>query len=237
MVRNYISNDIDLVQPTKYTVSKNQVAKKPPPEPVPLPPFKPLPIYNKNEYGEPNLLDHINNNDPWQIFKLFQPDKLINQLIEYTNKNTELYPPPKDKDFPRRQKPTSRQELYAYLVVLIYIGLHIKSSIKDYQYKDFSYRTMHILRNYILANQWQQLNRYFYCTKLRSKDDKAFQNIFKRIKELSKELHFTLIKYYKPRIYLAVNKIIERFTSHAPKIINIPTKPILEGFKIWLLGN
>ena len=71
MVRNYISNDIDLVQPTKYTVSKNRVAKKPPPEPEPLPPFEPLPMYNENEYGEPNLPDHINNNDPWQIFKLF----------------------------------------------------------------------------------------------------------------------------------------------------------------------
>jgi len=39
MVRNYISNDIDLVQPTQYIVPKNRVAKKPPPEPEPLPHF------------------------------------------------------------------------------------------------------------------------------------------------------------------------------------------------------
>ena len=64
MVRNRISNDIDLVQPTKYTVSKNRVAKKLPLEPAPLRPFKPLPMYNENEYGELNLLDYINNNDP-----------------------------------------------------------------------------------------------------------------------------------------------------------------------------
>ena len=65
MVRNYISNDIDLIQPTKYTVSKNRVTKKPLLKPEPLPPFKPLPIYNKNEYSKPNLPDYINNNDPW----------------------------------------------------------------------------------------------------------------------------------------------------------------------------
>ena len=71
MVRNYISNNIDPVQPTWYSISKNRVAKKPLLEPEPLLPFEPLPMYNKNEYGEPNLPDYINNNDPWQIFKLF----------------------------------------------------------------------------------------------------------------------------------------------------------------------
>ena len=49
MVRNYISNDIDLVQPTQYPNSKNWIVKKPPPEPKPLPPFNTLPIFNENE--------------------------------------------------------------------------------------------------------------------------------------------------------------------------------------------
>jgi len=71
MVRNYTSNDIDLVQPTKYIISKNRVAKKPPLEPTLLPPFSPLPIHNENKYGELNLPDNINNEDPWQLFKLF----------------------------------------------------------------------------------------------------------------------------------------------------------------------
>ena len=36
MVRNDISNDIDLVQPTSHIILKNSVAKKPPPEPASL---------------------------------------------------------------------------------------------------------------------------------------------------------------------------------------------------------
>jgi len=52
MVRNYVSNDIDLVQPTQYVVSKERVANKSPPELAVLPPFDPLPIHNENEYGE-----------------------------------------------------------------------------------------------------------------------------------------------------------------------------------------
>ena len=100
MVRNHISNDIDLVQPTQYIVSKNWVVKKPLPEPVLLSPFNPLPIYNKNEYGEPNLLNNINNKDPWQLFKLFWMDKLINRLIKHINENIKLHPLFEDKDFP-----------------------------------------------------------------------------------------------------------------------------------------
>jgi hypothetical protein len=64
MVRNYVSNDIDLVQPTQYPISKGWIAKKPPPKPEPLPPFKPLPIYNINEYRQPNLLPYIDDKDP-----------------------------------------------------------------------------------------------------------------------------------------------------------------------------
>ena len=33
MVRNYFSNDIDLVQPTKYPISKDRITKMPPLKP------------------------------------------------------------------------------------------------------------------------------------------------------------------------------------------------------------
>ena len=99
MVRNYISNDIDFVQPTQYPTSKNRVAKRPPPEPEPLPTFEPLPILNESQYGQPKLLVYINNQDPVQLFKLFQTDELMDQLMEYINKNAELYLIAKEKDF------------------------------------------------------------------------------------------------------------------------------------------
>jgi len=59
-------------------------------------------------------------------------DKWIDRFIEYINRNIELHPAPEDKDFLHRWKPISRQEIHTYLVVVIYIGLHIESSIKDY---------------------------------------------------------------------------------------------------------
>jgi Transposase IS4 len=237
MVRNYISNDIDFVQPTQYPISKNRVAKRPPPEPEPLPTFKPLPILNENQYGQPKLPAYINNQDPAQLFRLFWTDELMDQLVEYTNKNAELHPIAEEKDFPRRWKPTSRQELYAYLAVLIHMGLHGESTIEDYWHKDFNHGSRHIVQKYIGANRWQQIDRYFYCTKPRSEDDEDFQNTFERIEDLSEELRLALMRYYKPGIHLTVNKTIKRFTGRAPKIVNIPTKPTPKGFKIWVLAN
>jgi hypothetical protein len=57
-------------------------------------------MYNKNEYSKPKLPNYINNEDPWQLFKLFWLEELINQLMEYINKNAKLHPLLKDKDFP-----------------------------------------------------------------------------------------------------------------------------------------
>ena len=51
------------------------------------------------------------------------------------------------------------------------MGLHIESSIEDYWHKDFINGTIHVVRNYIGANRWQQIDRYFYCTEPRSEDD------------------------------------------------------------------
>jgi len=237
MVRNRESNDIDFVQPTQYPKLPRGFARKPPPEPLPLPDFEPLLIDNKNTYGTLKLPANVDASNPYQIFKLFWTDELLDKLAEYTNRNAELHPPSKEKDFPRPWKPTSRLELHAYLAVLIHMGLHIEPSIKDYWHEDFGHGLMHILRKHIGLERWQQLDRYFYCTKPKEEDDEPFQNTFERIWELSEYVRPLCRKFYQPGINLAVDEIIERFTGRAPKIVNIPTKPTLEGFKIWVLGD
>ncbi len=40
-----------------------------------------------------------------------------------------------------------------------------------------------------------------------------------------------------PKTHLTINKMIQRFIGHAPKIVNIPSKPTPEGFKIQVLAN
>ena len=76
-------------------------------------------------------------------------DEIVDKLVEWINKHTELYPLDKEKENPRVWQPTCRQELYAYFGVLIYMGLTIEPAIKDY-WKDLNtYGTEHIVKQYI----------------------------------------------------------------------------------------
>lgn len=58
-----MSNDIDLIQPTQYSISKNWGLKKSPLAPKILFTFIPLTICDKDEYGGLNLLNYINDKD------------------------------------------------------------------------------------------------------------------------------------------------------------------------------
>ena len=62
-MRNYLPNNVDLIWPTKYPVFKGRIMKKPPLKPKLLLSFKPLPMYNANEYRQPNLPFYIGNKD------------------------------------------------------------------------------------------------------------------------------------------------------------------------------
>ena len=240
MVRNRKSNDEDFVPQTQYPKRTTRPKKKPPPKPSALPDFDPVPIDNNTTYGRPNIPEYIDTSDPYAIFRLFFTDELLDKLAEFTNRNAELHPTPLErqpKDSPRPWKPTCRQELLAYLAVLFHMGIHTEPSTEDYWNSSLSDGPIHGVGDFISCNRWEQLDRYFYCTKPKEQDDTPFQNTFQRVEDLSEHLRLCCRRLYKPGIHLAVDESIERFTGRASEIVNIPTKPIPEGFKIWILGN
>ena len=73
----------------------------------------------------------------------------MDKLVEWTNKYIELYPAEEKAEFTYKWKPTDRQELYAYFSVLIYMGITIESSIKDYWGDLELASTGYIVKNYI----------------------------------------------------------------------------------------
>ena len=149
MPSNRATINTDLVQKTQYKVPPNKTAKTPLPKPWPLPKFKPLYITDWDNHSLLNLPPNINTHNPFKLFSLFFTDEIIDKLVEWTNKHTELYPSDKDNKHPRLQQPTCKQELYAYFAVQIYIGITIESCIKDY-WKDLTtYGTKYIVKRYM----------------------------------------------------------------------------------------
>ena len=44
-------------------------------------------------------------------------------------------------------------------------------------------------------------------------------------------------KYWETGTHLAVDETIQRFMGRASEPVNLPSKPVPEGFKIWVLAN
>jgi hypothetical protein len=61
--------------------------------------------------------------------------------------------------------------------------------------------------------------------------------MFNRVNKLIKYIYLTYRKLYSPSIYLIVDKTIKYFIGRIPEIINILSKLIPKGFKIWVLVN
>jgi len=90
---------------------------------------------------------------------------------------------------------------------------------------------------YILKNRFEQIDRYIRCITPWPENDDVSHTTFNRVDKLSEHLQILSHQYYSPGAYLTVNKTIKRFIGRAPEIVNIPSKPTPEGFKIWVLAN
>ena len=127
----------NIVQPTKYIIPLTYIVKELPLEPQQLSKFKPFIIDNYNTYSKLILPPNTNINNLTALFNLFYINKIIDKLIEQINIYIDKQQSPKDKDklLTRyyRQLLISREELYIYFSILIYIGITIKLATKDYQ--------------------------------------------------------------------------------------------------------
>ena len=129
MSRNRVSDDADHVN-DESTVIKP--AKKPPPEPWPMPQFKPLPIKNGLQHELDKLPQRIPRT-PYDIFSLFFTEEILQKLINYINQYAEsLDTDHIDKSYARTWFSTTVKELRAYIATFIHMSLHFETCIEDF---------------------------------------------------------------------------------------------------------
>ena len=88
MPRNKVSNDIDHV---RKDPQPEKAPKGLPPQPQPLPQYKPLQITMPLTYGHGLLSDTIAFDDPYTIFSLFFINATLELLVQHINKYAFLY--------------------------------------------------------------------------------------------------------------------------------------------------
>ena len=85
--------------------------------------------------------------------------------------------------------------------------------------------------------RFQQLDRHFRASPPWPKSNKTPRTTFDRDDKLAEHIRLTCRMLYTPGTHLAVDETIRRFMGRAPEVVNIPSKPTPQGFKILVLAN
>ena len=175
----------------------------------------------------------------YEIFDLFFDDEMLNVLIANTNEYARLY-----FNFfvshTKLWKSIEIEEFRVYIVTYIYIDLHKKVKIFNYWNQNINRWFIHYrIRNHIDFVRWQSIDRFFHIFKSQSLEEIILnrQTLFEKLKLLSEKLRTKFKKHWEVETHLFIDEVIRRFMSRVKKIVNISTKSMIEGFKIWMFVN
>ena len=171
---------------------------------------------------------------PYRVFSLFFTDEILHKLVEYTNEYAAEYASKEDKPFARKWHSTSLQQLRAYIATYIYMEIHSQSQVSDYWNRDLSKEPLHpLIYDHIALCRWQQIDRFLRI----SKPTSSSPTIFEKLEELSEHLRHAFKQYLSIGTHLTVDESILRFQGRSAVTANIPSKPVPEGYKLWVLAN
>ena len=241
MPRNKQSTDEDHVAPEpdpepprkrRKTADKSAPIGTPP-QPWPLPEFKPMKITNPLQYGRPR--DQAAKRTAYEAFNLFFDDETLQLLTDHTNEYAALYLAD-DTPFARPWIPMEIEEIRAYIAAYIYMGLHHESRLHLYWNRNPSQGPIHSqISSHISQIRWEQIDRFFHISKPKSFDKS--ESVFEKLEPLSELLRQRFKEHWESGTHLTVDEAIQRFMGRAKEVVNIPKKPVPEGFKIWVLAN
>jgi hypothetical protein len=119
----------------------------------------------------------VDPHSPIAIFDLFFTPEQMRILVENTNKSGPFHEMGPRNAHSLEWKDTFVEELYAYLGILIYMGLHPENDIDQYWCIDTENQPSHApVRTAMARNRWKQISRAFHISE---KGQSAFSKVFR----------------------------------------------------------
>jgi len=144
-----------------------------PPEPTVGTHFTPLPC-PEFDYCI-NLPASVDRHSPIAIFDLFFAPEQMRILVENTNINRPFHQMGPRNRHALDWKDTFVEELYAYLGILIYMGLHPENDIDQYWCIDVNNQPSHgPVRTSMARDRWKQISQAFHIAE---KGKSAFEKV------------------------------------------------------------
>ncbi|KAF4971256.1 hypothetical protein FSARC_1878 [Fusarium sarcochroum] len=197
---------------------------------------------------------HINPlpQNPLDLFQLFVPISLVQSWIEYTNSwvahliengvidswNTPIAKSSRILQWDGISTATA----YVWLGIMIYLGIHRDSSIKDHWKAPTigDQRPLHTISKFMPLRKFQLITRYFRTfdyTKIDMSDEKDLPKTFQAAEPWSNHIQYMSSFLFIPGTNLAVDECMVPFTGRSKETTLVKKKPTPVGFKVWAIAQ
>ncbi|KFA55188.1 hypothetical protein S40293_09894 [Stachybotrys chartarum IBT 40293] len=184
---------------------------------------------------------------PVDLFHQFIPVSLIEKWVIYTNEapEPERGPGPGSRTNQRYKKqpsvrgqawkPTTVPEIYLWLAMQIYIGLHRESCLEDYWKASGpeSHLPIHPIIKLMTFDRFQLLSRRIRISSHTTDPGRPFLPCA----DWSDHIQAVSLQLWSPGTDIAVDECIIGFEGRAYEKTTVPNKPTPTGFKIWVVAQ
>ncbi|EGU88224.1 hypothetical protein FOXB_01258, partial [Fusarium oxysporum f. sp. conglutinans Fo5176] len=179
---------------------------------------------------------------PLQLFQLFLPYSLVERWVQYTNswvasllQDRQLRPAARLRGWYE----TSVAEVYVWLAILIYIGIHKEPTL--HAHWETSYLGHqgpdHSIIRYMTYDRFQLLQRHLRVFNPFNLADTDLPKVFRAVDNWSEHLQQVSLKLWSPGTNIAVDECMTRFTGRSYETTKVPNKPTPLGFKTWVVAQ
>jgi hypothetical protein len=126
-------------------------------------------------------------------------------------------------------------EIYLWLAIQIYIGLHRETSLEDYWKVSGTegHLPSHPIIKYMTFDRFQLLSRRIRISPFSSQP----QGPFRPCDEWSNHLQAVSLQLWVPGTDLSVDECMVSFEGRAYEKTTVPSKPTPIGFKVWVVAQ
>ncbi|KJZ69679.1 hypothetical protein HIM_10926 [Hirsutella minnesotensis 3608] len=166
------------------------------------------------------------------LFEAFVPLDLVEKWVLWTNRepfSRSQAPLPHSRRL--RWTPITPDEVYIWLAILIYLGLHRERRIQDH-WKTSRLgiqRPTHPIVKFMTFDRFTQILR-----NLRLCDpDNLISTDFDYVNDWSSHIQQISLHLYNPGSMIAIDECMIRYTGRSKQTTRVPSKPVPVGYKVW----
>lgn len=129
-------------------------------------------------------------------------------------------------------QPVQPIDILRWLGILFYMANHLEPNRQSY-WQVSEQGTGHHLGQWMSRIRWEQIHRFltFNPQPITLKD-----SFFTRLEPVASIIRTNCQNAVKSSLWAAVDEAIVRFIGRSKHKVQIPSKPILEGFEVWVLA-